>query len=74
MHARHNKRQSKERKKKMVIETILRWKLGFIAQRIHLRSRSMNRLLRVLFKEKIIHSFEDGKRVLSSIPEAAKES
>lgn len=34
----------------------------------------MNRLRRVLFKEKIIHSFEDGKRVLSSIPEAAKES
>lgn len=77
MHARHNKRQPKERKRKKKekkIERIYDGNSGFIAQRIDLRYRSMNRLRRVLFKEKIIDSFEDGKRVVSSIPEAAKES
>lgn len=59
----------------MVIETIRDGNRdGFIAQPIYMRFRSMNRSRRVLSKEKIIHSFEDGKRVLSSIPEAAKES
>lgn len=70
MHARHNKRQSKEKKKKMVIETICdgNWVLlrnGSIC--VHDRWIDCS-------AEKIIHSFEDGKRVLSSIPEAAKES
>ena len=59
----------------MVIETIRDGNRdGFIAQPIYMCFRSMNRSRRVLSKEKIIHSFEDGKRVLSSIPEAAKES
>lgn len=68
-----SQRKEKKRKRKKNWKD-LRWKLGFIAQRIDLRYRSVNRLRRVLFKEKIIDSFEDGKRVVSSIPEAAKES